>query len=233
MVPALLYVWREVSVLLSSFMLNFVALLLVAYLIRGPLQNGEGLGLIESAPIPADTLWPHIGGSSHLRWDVMLIPLAVAAIVFIQRATTVGFRLRLLGGNEHAARRVGISTGRLSASTMIASGALAGLAASSLLLDSLTGSLNDGFSSGYGFLGIAVALLARNNPIGCIASALLFAAMQQGGSQVETQVGLPSASVEVAQGLVIILVALSAWLLARVIHSRPEPGLALEVEGNV
>jgi simple sugar transport system permease protein len=147
--------------------------------------------------------------------------------------TTVGFRLRVVGANESAARRVGISTTRLSAGAVVASGAVAGVAGSSLILDSLTGSLNEGFASGYGFLGIAVALLARNNPVGCIVSALLFAAMQQGGAQVETQVGVPSASVEIAQGLVIMFVALSAWLLVYLGRRRPEKGLSLEVEGSV
>jgi simple sugar transport system permease protein len=233
--PALLYVLRDVSVLLSSFMLNFVAALLVAYLIRGPLKNPGGLGLIESSPISLDALWPTLG-SSGLRWDVMLIPVAVLALTVVMHLTTVGFRLRLIGANESAAEHVGISTKRIAAGALLGSGALAGIAGSSLVLDSFTGSLTDGFSSGYGFIGIAVALLARNSPVGCIASALLFAAMQQGGSLVETRVGVPSSSVEVAQGVVIVLVALSSWLLIRMTRNRAattSTALTPEIDGTV
>ena len=231
--PALLYVRRDVSVLLSSFMLNFVALLLVAYLIRGPLKNPEGLGLIESAPISSDALWPLVG-DTMLRWDVILIPVAVIGLVMVQRLTTTGFRLRLIGANESAAEHVGIATKRISAIALMTSGALAGIAGSSLILDSFTGSLSDNFSAGYGFIGIAVALLARNNPVGCIGSALLFAALQQGGSLAETRVGVPSTSVEIAQGLVIVFVSLSAWLLYKLVRTRTkEAALAPEIDGAV
>ena len=230
--PALLYILRDVSVLLSSFMLNFVAALLVAYLIRGPMKNPGGLGLIESSPISLDALWPTLG-TSGLRWDVMLIPVAVLALTVVMHLTTVGFRLRLIGANESAAEHVGISTKRIAAGALLGSGALAGIAGSSLVLDSFTGSLTEGFSSGYGFIGIAVALLARNSPGGCIASALLFAAMQQGGSLVETRVGVPSSSVEVAQGVVIVLVALSSWLLIRMTRNRASTALTPEIDGTV
>lgn len=231
--PALLYVLRDVSVLLSSFMLNFVAALLVAYLIRGPLKNPGGLGLIESSPIDLSALWPTLG-SNGLRWDVMLIPVAVIALTVIMHLTTVGFRLRLIGANESAAEHVGVATKRIAAGALLSSGALAGIAGSSLVLDSFTGSLTENFSSGYGFIGIAVALLARNSPVGCIGSALLFAAMQQGGSLVETRVGVPSSSVEVAQGVVIVLVALSSWLLIRITRNRAAGGaLTPEIDGAI
>ncbi|HEY2054052.1 MAG TPA: ABC transporter permease [Solirubrobacterales bacterium] len=232
LLPAILYVLRDVSVLLSSFMLNFVGALLIAYLIRGPLKNPGGLGLIESSPIDLSALWPKLG-SSGLRWDVMLIPAAVIALTVIQHLTTVGFRLRLISASESAAQHMGISTKRVAASALLCSGALAGIAGSSLILDSFTGSLTENFASGYGFIGIAVALLARNSAVGCVASALLFAALQQGGSLVETRVGVPSSSVEVAQGLVIVLVGLSGWLLLKVARDRPEAALAPEIDGTV
>jgi simple sugar transport system permease protein len=223
-IAALLYAWRDVSVLLTSFMLNFVALLLVAWLIRGPLRTPDVLGLIESRPVALSAQWPFVG-SSTLRWDVVLIPIAVILLLFVQRWTTVGFRLRLISANEEAARHAGIAVRRIGVGALMTSGALAGIAGSSLILGSFTGSMTEGFSSGYGFIGIAVALLARNHPVGCIASALLFAALQQGGALVETRVGLPSASVDVTQGLVILLMAGSAWLLAQGGRRRRAPAL--------
>ena len=212
--PALMYVRRQVNVLLSSFLLNFVALLLVAWLIRGPLQDTTAPSLLQSKPVDPAAMWP-ILGNTGLTWDVLLIPVAIAAVVFVQRWTAVGFRLRLTEANEEAAKFSGIATLRLGMGALITSGAIAGIVGSSLILDSLGGTVTDGFSSQYGYLGIAVALLARNSPVGCFFAALLFAALDQGGSLIETRVGVPSTISTVTQGLVIVLVAGSAWLMLR------------------
>jgi general nucleoside transport system permease protein len=218
-IPALLWVRRDVSVLLSSFMLNFVAVLLVAWLVRGPLQNPAVLGIAESEPVAFSAQWPLIG-TGNLRWDVVLIPVAVIALMVVQRLTTTGFRLRLISANESAARHAGVATTRIGVLALLTSGAMAGIAGSSLILGAFTGTMTDNFSSNYGFIGIAVALLARNNPLGCIASALLFAALQQGGALIETRVGVSSASVDLAEGLVILFMAGSTWLLVKLVGRR-------------
>jgi ABC-type uncharacterized transport system permease subunit len=231
--PALMYVRRDVSVLLSSFLLNFVALLLVSWLIRGPMQNPAGIVRLESAPVALSAQWPRLG-TTTLAWDVLYIPIAVVVLMFVQRWTTVGFRLRLVSANEEAARHAGIPTRRLGALALIVSGAIAGVAGSALILDSFGGTMTDGFSSGYGFIGIAVALLARNSPAGCIVAALLFAALQQGGGLLETRVGVSAAVVDVTQGLVIVLVAGSAWLLLRLgLRRRPLAPLPERSDGAV
>jgi general nucleoside transport system permease protein len=213
-IPAALHATRQVNVLLSSFLLNFVALLLVAWLIRGPLQNEAGVALLESTPVELSATWPRIG-TTALTWGVLLVPLAVALLVFVQRLTTTGYRLRLISANEHAARHAGVATARIGAAALIASGALAGVAGSSIILDSPSGSMTDGFSAGYGYIGIAVALLARGSAVGTVAAALLFAALEQGGGLMEIRIGVSSALVDVTQGLVVVLVAGSAWIIAR------------------
>jgi general nucleoside transport system permease protein len=217
-IPAVLHATRQVSVLLSSFLLNFVALLLVAWLIRGPLQNEAGVALLESAPVELSATWPRIG-TTALTWGVLLVPLAVALLVFVQRRTTSGYRLRLISANEHAARHAGVATARIGATALIASGALAGIAGSSIILDSPTGSMTDGFSAGYGFIGIAVALLARGSAVGAIPAALLFAALEQGGGLMEVRIGVSSALVDVTQGFVVVLVAAAAWMVPRLPRS--------------
>jgi ABC-type uncharacterized transport system permease subunit len=227
-IPAVLHVTRQVSVLLSSFLLNFVALLLVAWLIRGPLQNQAGVALLESTPVELSAAWPRIG-TTALTWGVLLVPLAVAALVFVQRLTTSGYRLRLISANEHAARHVGVATARMGAAALIASGALAGIAGSSIILDSPTGSMTDGFSAGYGYIGIAVALLARGSAVGTVAAALLFAALEQGGALMESRIGVSSALVDVTQGFVVVLVAGSAWLILRSPRSRRSAAAASPV----
>ena len=212
--PAVLWVRRRVSVLLATFMLNFVALLLVNWLVRGPLQDPTNSSLLQSKPVDLSASWPLIG-THGLTWDVVLIAVGVAALMFVQRRTAVGFRLRVLSASERAARHAGIATVRVGALALVCSGAIAGVVGSSLILASAAGTMTDAFSSNYGFIGIAVALVARGSPVGCIGAALLFAALEQGGGLVETRVGVPSTLVEVTQGLVIVLVAGAAYFIAR------------------
>jgi len=213
-IPALLSVYRRVPELLSTFMLNFVALLTVSWLIRGPMQDETNATLLQSAPVDLSATWPRVG-TSQLSWDFVLVPLGVAIVAFVLARTTVGFRLNLLGANPDAAREAGVATTRLGAGSLIVSGGIAGLVGACLILASFGGVLTDGFSNNYGFIGIVVALLARNSPIGVLAAGLLFAALQQGGGLVETRIGVSSSLVEITQGVVIVILAGSALFLGR------------------
>jgi ABC-type uncharacterized transport system permease subunit len=140
----------------------------------------------------------------------------------------------VISANEEAARHSGMATKAIGAGALMTSGAVAGIVGSSLILGSFTGTMTEGFSSGYGFIGIAVALLARNSPVGCVAAALLFAMLQQGGALLETRVGVSSASVDITQGLVILLMAASAWLLLQAGRRRAARTLAPEgIDGTV
>jgi simple sugar transport system permease protein len=96
---------------------------------------------------------------------------------------------------------------------ILLSGALAGLAGVSLTLAAETPGMTDNFGSDYGFQGIAVALLARNSPVGAIPAALLFAALRQGGGVMEAQVGVSASLVGITQGIVIMFVLAAAALL--------------------
>jgi general nucleoside transport system permease protein len=226
--PALLHVSRQVSVLLSTFLLNFVALLLVSWLIRGPMRNPAGISLLQSTPVELSATWTRFD-STALTWSVVLIPIGVALLVLVQRWTTTGFRLRLISANESAARHAGVATTRIGALALIASGAIAGVAGGTIIQDSRSGSMTDGFSANYGFIGIAVALLARGSALGCVAAALLFASLEQGGGLIEARVGVSSALIDVTQGLVVVLVAGAGWLLVRGVRARrpatPAPAL--------
>jgi ABC-type uncharacterized transport system permease subunit len=213
-IPALLSVYRRVSELLSTFMLNFVAALAVAWLVSGPLEDPSGFTLLQSAPVELSASWPRVG-TSQLTWDIVLVPLGVLALTLLLSWTALGFRINLLGANPQTARETGVETRWLGAGALISSGAIAGVVGASLILASIGGTLAAGFSNNYGFLGIAVALVARNSPVGCILSGLLFAALQQGGGLIETRVGLPSSLVVITQGLVIIILAGSALFWGR------------------
>lgn len=210
-IAAWLWAKRGVNEIISTLLLNFVAIQLLSWLIHGPLQEPTH-STAESSQIGAAAQWPLMLSRTPLGWDVLYIPVAVAATSFLIAKTVFGFRLRLTGANENAARYAGVKTVRVGAYALVLSGALAGLAGSSLILSGESGTLADNFSANYGFDGIVVALLARNNPIGVLPAALLLAALRQGGTQVEAQVGVSSALVQMIQGVVIVLVAGSVFL---------------------
>ncbi len=210
-VAAALWAWRGVNEIISTFMLNLIIALFLTYLVTGPLQEPTHQQPL-SAQLSPSALWPSFLGQAGLSWDIVLIPIGVVLLTWILRRTTVGFRLRITGANPEAARHVGVAITKVGALSLVASGAFAGLAASSMVLGSQGGALQDGFSSNFGFDGIAVALLARNSPIGCIPAALLFAALNEGGGLAETTVGVNTSLINVTFGIVVILASATLYL---------------------
>lgn len=213
-VAAYLWARRGVNEIISTLMLNFVAVQLVSWLVRGPLQEPTRT-FPRSSPIPAAARWPLMAANTALSWDFLLMLGVVAAVWVVVSRSSFGLSLRLTGGNEVAARHAGVPTMRVTVLALLLSGALAGFAGSSLLLGGETVSMSDNFSAGYGFSGIAVALLARNSPAGVLPAALLLAALRQAGGLLETRVGISSAVVLITQGIVIVLVAGAGFLFER------------------
>jgi simple sugar transport system permease protein len=213
-IAALLWARRDVNEIISTLLLNFVAFQLLGWLIRGPLQE-PARSNAESSPVADTARWPLLLSHTPLAWDILLVAIAAVGVAFVLRQTTFGFRLRLTGANEHAARYAGINVTRIGIYSLVVSGAMAGLAGSSLLLSGESGTLADNFSANYGFDGIVVALIARNSPYGVIPAALLLAAFRQGGAQLEADVGVSSALVQIIQGVVIVLLAGTAYLSRR------------------
>jgi ABC-type uncharacterized transport system permease subunit len=213
-VAAWLWARRGVNEIISTLMLNFVAIQVVSWLVRGPLQE-ETNTFPRSRTIPDSALWPKLIDNTSLGYDLFLALAMIAIVWILMSGTTFGFRLRVTGANEPAARFAGVQTTRVTVSALVLSGALAGLAGSSLILGGETASMSDNFSASFGFTGIVVALLARNNPWGVLPAALLFAALRQGGGLMEARVGISSALVLITQSIVILLVAAGAYLLDR------------------
>ena len=221
--PAWLWARRHVNEIITTLLLNFVAIQLVSWLVRGPLQEPTH-SRAETGQFPASARWPHVSGQPTLTWDFLYIPFLVLVVAIVLARTSFGFRLRLTGANQEAARHAGIRTVRMGVYALVLSGALAGLAGSSLILSSENGAMTDNFSANYGFDGIVTALLARNSPIGVVPAALLFAALRQGGGLMEARIGVSSSLVLVTQGIVIVLLAGSSILLRR------RPSLGVEAE---
>jgi general nucleoside transport system permease protein len=222
-IAAWLWAKRSVNEIISTLLLNFVAIQLVSWLVRGPLQEPTKT-FPRSGDLPQSARWPRLLANTSLSWDIFVAGAVLLIGWFVLQRTAFGFQLRLTGANDEAARHAGISTIKVTVIAFLVSGALAGLAGSSLILAGEAGNIADNFSAGYGFAGIVVALLARNSPIGVVPAALLFAVLRQGGGLMEARVGISSAVVGITQGLVILLVASASFLFERLASVRMDAG---------
>jgi simple sugar transport system permease protein len=208
---------------ISTLMLNFVAANLVSYLVRGPLQEPTRVypqtnPIAEAARIPR--LWPE----TRLHLGIFIaIACAGAAWWFLTR-TAAGFRLRAVGASATAAEVSGrVRVGRVTFGALVASGALAGLAGG-MEVGGVTYALYENLSPGYGFSAIAVAILARLNPIAVIASALLFATLETGALGMQRDAGVPSVVAAVLEALIILAVVATTGLWRRFSWSAGNAG---------
>lgn len=201
---------------ISTLLLSFIAVWMVygavqsESLLRQPMTNTATLP--ESLEIPDATKLPLLAAGSDTPLHVgLLIGLLLAGVVAVALDKTVwGLRLRAIGLNSLAARRAGMRIAPSIVLVLFLAGALGGLAGS-FMLQGDQGSLKARFSSGYGFDGLVVGLLARGSIAGVITAALLFGFLRSGGISMEMEAGVPSALVLVIQGLIILLLAGAAF----------------------
>jgi general nucleoside transport system permease protein len=212
-IPGWLQARRGSHVVITTIMLNFVAAALLNYLLVNVLIQ-PGSQIPESAQFPPSTWLPQLHeilrplgvaiGRSPLNLSV-LVALACCVLVWLYVwKSRAGYELRVAGRSEAAAVYGGISPARQVIVAMTVSGALAGLMATNELMG-VQHRLTLGFTGGYGFVGIAVALIGRNHPVGIVLAAILFGALYQGGS--ELTFDMPRINrdmVVVIQGLVIL-----------------------------
>jgi general nucleoside transport system permease protein len=203
-IAAALRVWRRVPEVLSTILLNFIAIELVRYAVTGPLEGIRGTA--QTAEIPAGLRLWMLDPATDLHVGILLAILAAPLTHLLIHRTTVGFQLRAVGDNPLAAAYSGMSPARSTFLAMFVSGGLAGLAGCVELLGRV-GSLSQGFTTvGYGYTAIAVAMLARLSPMGVVAAAVFFAALGSGAREMTFEPNhVPDKLVEVMRGLVVLL----------------------------
>ena len=212
-IPGWLQARRGSHVVITTIMLNFVAAALMTYLMVNVLIV-PGSQIPESARFGEGALMPRLSGlfavfgldlgRSPLNVSLFVALIACVVVWAFVWKTRPGYEIRVVGQSEPAARYAGIDPGRRVILAMTLSGALAGLMAVNEVLGA-QGRIVLGFTGGYGFVGIAVALMGRNHPLGIVLAALLFGALYQGGS--ELAFDMPTITrdmVVVIQGLVIL-----------------------------
>lgn len=189
--------WRNAPEVLTTILLNFTAIHLLGWSVNGPLKERGGQYPQSDAVAAA---LPRYGGVA------IAVVAAVAAWFFLYR-TMAGLRLRATGFNPNATRWAGIDVSGQVARAMAISGALAGLAGGIELL-AVTSRLFERFAAGYGYSGIAVALLAQLHPLATIASAFFFGALVTGAGELQRTAGISSAVATFGQALVILTLLL-------------------------
>ena len=228
-IPAILKARIGAHEVITTMMFSYIARYLVSWLVAGPLkapgQTPQTAQLGTSGQLPriqslfsASTLeaFPFLGlGRAHL--GILLALLAAVAVWLILKYTTLGYENRAVGFNPWASETAGISVQWTTVKALCISGALAGLAGAVEVMG-LHQRIFDQFSSGVGFTGIAVALLAKNHPIGVIAAALLFGALSAGSGTMQLEAGVPQKIILIIQALVIFFVAaeqIVLWFIQR------------------
>jgi len=212
-VPAWLRLRFGVLEVISTLLLNFVAEALVSYMVQGPLQESQHI-YPQSDQLPLAARMPVFPGTRlHLG---ILLALSCSMIAwYVFRRTMTGFELRAVGRGPRAARVTGgLRVQRLGAMALLVSGALAGLAGGTEV-SGVSYALYPNLSPGYGFTAIAVALLARQSPMGIVLSAILFGALEAGAGAMQRDAGVPAVAVYVAEAVTIIAVLLADALSSR------------------
>jgi ABC-type uncharacterized transport system permease subunit len=216
-IPALMKVRLGVSEVITSLLLNFIAIDLTAWMVHGPLQEARGV-FPQSDPIVAAARLPTLGASTRLHAGFLLAIAAAIAIWIVLRWTRVGFGLRAIGAPGDAGAVSGrFDVGRLTVGVFLLSGGLAGLAGG-VEVSGVTFALYEDLSPGHGYTAIAVALLAGLHPLGVVATAVFFGALEGGAGAMQRDAGISAAWVGGIEALVI----LSALAVDRALRSGQE-----------
>jgi len=215
LIPAILKARWRVDETITSLMMVYIASNLVKYLVYGPWKGPEERGFPYTSKFSPSAQLPRLAWT-RIHYPTLLLALALAVVVYVLiRYTKWGYQIRVTGENPAAARYAGMSYLKTVILVMILSGGLAGVAG----VGEVAGihyrlRYPEGISPGYGFTAIIVAWLARLNPLGAVVTSLLLGGLLVGGDAIQVSLGLPSATVYVFNGAILLFV-LAGDLIAR------------------
>jgi general nucleoside transport system permease protein len=206
--------YRGVNETISSLLLVYIALAVLNHLVEGVMRDPASLNKPSTREIGAANMIGTIPGT-EVHWGLAFGLIAAAASYVLIYHTTFGFAARVAGGNVRAAKIVGLSVGKLILTICFLAGASAGLAGM-VEVAAVQGRTNANLAAGYGFTGILVAFLSRQNPLAIIPVAILLGGISASGGLLQRRLGLPDASVLVLQGIIFVFVLASDALYGRI-----------------
>lgn len=190
-----------VSEIIVTIMQNYIAIQLLTWMVRGPMQERMGM-FPRSDALPGAAVLDVLIPGTRVHWGIMIALAASTLVHILMRHSAFGFQVAVVGRNPLVARFAGIADRRIILMAMLVSGGLAGLAGA-VEIAGLHHRLQDDFAPGFGLLAIAVALLARLEPLAVPFSAILFGILHVGSGAVQREVGLPFPVVWIFEAIVI------------------------------
>jgi general nucleoside transport system permease protein len=195
---------------INTIMMNYIALNTISFLLNGPMKDRDPNNVIARTPLIADSARiPPIFEGLRVHWGFVFALLVAFFIWWLLNKTTLGFEIRTVGANPDAAKYAGMNVKKIIIVTMALSGALAGLAGT-IEVTGLNYRHELGFSIGYGFDAIAIALLGKSHPLGVVLAAILFAAMRNGATRMQFLTQMPIDLISMLQALILLFVAADA-----------------------
>jgi general nucleoside transport system permease protein len=235
-IPGILKARLRVNEILSTIMMNAIALQLMNLLLQGPLMDPEGVShgtfLAQSAQLPRAVWLPKLVPQTLLHAGAIIaLVLAILAWVLLWK-TTIGYNIRAVGLNPSASRYSGIKVSFYEALALTIAGAFSGLAGAIEVIG-VQHRLMEGLTSGYGFTGIVAALLGGLHPIGAIPASIVFGGLLVGADKMQRAVQVPSALVTAVLGLIVLFVSgATLWSRRRAAKRASEPSASTEAEAG-
>ncbi len=211
----------NISEIIVTIMLNYIAINFLGYAVRSFLMDPEG-NVPQSAKVPEDSQLSMLFSGSRFHTGIIIAIVSVFVIWFLMEKTTVGYELKAVGLNKRGSACSGISVMKNIILSAFLSGGLAALAGGIEVL-SVQKKLIEGISSNCGYTAVLIALVAFNNPLGVLAAAIIYAAVQTGAGSMQRQLGIPSAIVNILIGVVVILI-LSKDLFHKIRFGKAKEG---------
>ncbi|WP_317855204.1 ABC transporter permease [Chakrabartyella piscis] len=208
-IPGALKAWKGTNEVISTIMMNYIAMSLLSYMVIGPMKETTGYNNPQTDAIAEAYHLPILIASTRVHFGLIITIVVCIAVLYYLFYTSQGFKLRMTGLNPIAALYSGVPIKANIVKSMVISGGIAGLAGAVEMLG-VQFRLMSGFGSGYGYDGIATALIGQLHPVGVLVSSVLFGALRVGGSSMQRKAGIPTAVVDIIQALIIIFVVASA-----------------------
>ena len=204
LIAAVLKAKFNISEIIVTIMLNYIAINFLGYAVRSFLMDPAG-NVPQSAKIEAGALLPNLIPSTRFHAGILIAFVCAALVWFLMEKTSAGYELKAVGLNKRAAACNGISVIKNIILSAFLSGGLAGIAGVVEVL-AIQKKLLEGISANCGYTAVLIALIASNSPLGVLAVAILYAAMLVGANSMQRQLGVPSAIVNILIGVVVVLI---------------------------
>jgi ABC-type uncharacterized transport system permease subunit len=232
-IAGVLKVYRGVSEVISTIMLNFIAGALVAWMLTPQVFANLSNNIVKTPDIPSSGWFPgfSFGDNGTVYGFIVVSALVGIGYWFVLSRTRFGFDLRATGLSESAAVASGVGVRRMVMSAMLLSGAVAGLVGMPLLLGE-SHSFGQDFPAGIGFVGIAIALLGRNNPIGIAFASLLWSFLDV-SNQILDLLGIPKEIVTIMQGTIVLAVVVAYEFTRRLALASEQRRVAAQLGGSL